>query len=137
MQLDSTHFPMVWMRLGALPDQPPETAFAGFDQLLARQQAFVLLSDEGMTGGDHEHTQEERRQTALWMKKHRAAIRSFIKGMVVIEPDAAKRQAGEAFARLYEKAWGYPMLIAVSRGEALETARTLLEGDQADATQTS
>lgn len=133
MLLDSTHFLLVWMHRDGIPDRPPEAAFAEFDGLLARQQAFVLLSEGGLDGGDHEHSQNERRETALWMKKNKTAIRSFIKGMVVIEPDATKRLVAKAFSSMFAKFWGYPMLIATSKEEALKVAHGLLEGRPVDA----
>ena len=44
--------------------------------MLARRQAFVILSEEGFDEEGHEHPQEERKRAALWMKQNKAAIRA-------------------------------------------------------------
>lgn len=131
MFIDSSAFPFVWMRQRALTANTSTAPFDEFTQLLARQQAFVLLNDEGFNDGAHEHTQAERKQTALWMKRHKADLRSFVKGMVVIEPNATKRLAAKAFATLFGKFWGYPMFIVPSQGEALTLAQSLLRSHSA------
>lgn len=125
MFIDSSTFPLVWMRQIALASAPAQAPFDEFANLLARKQAFVFLSDEGFN--DHEHTQEERKQTSLWMKKNKVEIRAFIKGMVLIEPNAGKRLASKAFAIMFGKFWGYPLLVTASQEEALETAQRLLK----------
>lgn len=124
MFLDSSAFPLVWMRQTAPSSASPQAPFDELANLLARKQAFVFLSEEGYN--DHEHGQEERKQTSLWMKKHKVDIRAFIKAMILIEPNAAKRLAGKAFAVMFGKFWGYPLLVTASREEALETAFRLL-----------
>jgi hypothetical protein len=83
-----------------------------FDALLARRQAFVILSEEGFDEDGHEHPQEERKRASLWMKRNKAAIRAYIQGMVLVEPSAAKRLAGKAFAVMFGKFWGYPRTSA-------------------------
>lgn len=125
MFLDSSAFPLVWMRQTAPSSAPPQEPFDELANLLARKQAFVFLSEEGFN--DHEHGQEERKQTSLWMKKHKADIRAFIKAMILIEPNAARRLASKAFAVMFGKFWGYPLLVAATREEALETASRLLD----------
>lgn len=126
MQLDLSTFPLVWMRREAAPVQP-DILFAQFDALLARQQAFVILSEEGFDEEGHEHPQEERKRAALWMKQNKAAIRAYIQGMVLVEPSAAKRLAGKAFAVMFGKFWGYPLHFGTSRDDALDIARHLIK----------
>jgi len=125
MFIDSSTFPLVWMRQVASASDPAQAPFEEFANLLARKQAFVFLSDDGFS--DHEHSQEERKQTSLWMKKNKVEIRAFIKGMVLIEPNAGKRLASKAFAIMFGKFWGYPLLVTASKEEALETAQRLLK----------
>eukprot|EP01133_Synstelium_polycarpum_P018403 gene18403-22024_t len=127
MQLDITHFPLVWMRREAAPGVPSDVLFTQFDALLARRQAFVILSEEGVDEDGHEHPQEERKRTALWMKRNKAAIRAYIQGMVLVEPSAAKRLAGKAFAVMFGKFWGYPLHFGTSRDDALDIAQHLLK----------
>ena len=105
MHLDLSTFPLVWMRREAEPVQP-DSLFAQFDALLARRQAFVILSEEGFDEDGHEHPQEERKRAALWMKRNKAAIRAYIQAMVLVEPSAAKRLAGKAFHSIYFEVLG-------------------------------
>lgn len=127
MFIDSSNFPLVWMRREATSIDDPQDAFEGFADLLTRKQAFVFLTDEGFEQ-DHEHSKEERKQTSLWMKKNKAEIRAYVKGMVLIEPNAAKRLAAKAFAVVFGKFWGYPLVITGSKDEALKLAHGLLIG---------
>lgn len=125
MFIDSSNFPLVWMQRNGAPSENPRAAFDDFSELLTRQQEFVFLNEDGFDQ-DHEHSKEERKQTALWMKKNKAEIRTYVKGMVLIEPNAAKRVAAKTFAVMFGKAWGYPLLITSSKDEALNVARGLL-----------
>ena len=127
MQLDFSAFPLVWMRRAADASVPPDMLFAQLDALLARQQAFVILSEEGFDEDGHEHPQEERKRASLWMKQNKAAIRAYIQGMVLVEPSAAKRLAGKAFAVMFGKFWGYPLHFGTSRDDALDIAQHLLK----------
>ncbi|OUI87898.1 hypothetical protein HK11_08940 [Acetobacter sp. DmW_043] len=128
MQADVSQFPIVWLwfKVPALdPDVPP---FAGFEKLLSRKQPFVLINDEGLDmASPHEHSHEERKQTTLWMKRHKEALRTYVKGAIHIESDAAKRLAAEPFATESIKFWGYPMHLVGSQDEAMNLARTLLD----------
>jgi len=126
MLIDSSTFPLVWLRrdTGAADS---DALFAAFEQLLARRQAFVLLSDAGFDDEGHEHAQEERKRMTLCMKKNKAALRAYICGMVLIEPSAAKRLAGKAFAVMFGKFWGYPLHFGDSGDDALDIARSLLQ----------
>ena len=130
MQIDASQFPLVWMRFNALGTDPEVSPFAEFESLLARKEIFVLLNDEGLDKGDHEHSPEEKRQTSLWMKGHKRELRAFVKAAIYIEPNTAKRLAIKAFAVVYEKFWGYPMLMVATKGGALALAQQLLFGEQ-------
>lgn len=132
MQIDATQFPLVWMRLNAPGTDPEASPFAEFEALLARKKVFVLLNDEGLDKGDHEHSPEEMKQTSLWMKRHKSELRALVKAWIYIEPNTAKRLATKAFALVYEKFWGYPMLMVATKDEALALAQTLLPSEQAE-----
>lgn len=123
MLIDDTQFPLVWMR--AKTSDIPASPFASLETLLAREKCFVLLDN---MAHEHEETPEERKQLALWMKRHKEALRTFIKAAIHIEPDADKRPAAQAFAPTYEKFWGYPLRVVASTDEALALARELLSG---------
>ncbi|MEJ2631661.1 MAG: hypothetical protein P8011_11145 [Acidihalobacter sp.] len=130
MQIDASRFPLVWMRLNAPVTDPEASPFAEFEALLARKEIFVLLNDEGLDEGDHEHSPEEMKQASLWMKRHKRELRAFVKAAIYIEPNTAKRLATKAFTLVYEKFWRYPMLMVATKDDALVLAQQLLRDEQ-------
>lgn len=125
MSMDSSNFPFVWM---SLPDESGNNFRQGFEEFeanLKRGEVFVLLANSA-PAEDHEHSQEEKKYTSVWMKKHKAELRKLVLAMIVIEPSAAKRVAFKAFGMVFAKFWGYPLMLASSREEALDTAEKLL-----------
>ncbi|WP_076591717.1 hypothetical protein [Herminiimonas arsenitoxidans] len=130
MTLDTSNFPLVWMcRLAASTNQDAENAFKQLDELLAKQQPFVLLSQDEVDE-NHEHSPQERKQITLWMKKNKSEIRTWIKGMVQIEPSTVKRLGMRAFAKTFAKFWGYPLFVVASKADALLAASLLLHEKQ-------
>ncbi len=92
---------------------------------MKRNEAFVLLTHSAPTE-NHKHSQEEKKYTSLWMKKHKAELRNLVLAMIVIESSAAKRVALMAFGVIFLKFWGYPLVLASTCEEALHTAEKLL-----------
>ncbi len=125
MPMNSSNFPLVWMNLSQEPGHDHQKDFDEFEANLRRGEPFVILSDS-TPSEDHDHTPEEKKRTALWMKKHKAELRRLVLAMIQIEPNSAKRVGYKAFAVLFAKFWGYPMLLAASREQALEMAKELL-----------
>ena len=125
MPFDSTNFPLVWMSYDEGPDHDHDEDFRAFEANLKRGEPFVVLTDSP-PGEDHEHSQEEKKRTSLWMKKHKADLRKLVLAMVIVEPSAAKRLAFKPFGVAFAKFWGYPMRLASSREEAMEIAGKLL-----------
>lgn len=125
MSMNSSQFPFVWMGFGQDLGQDSQRDFAEFEANLKRGEPFVLLSDTPPTEG-HEHAPEDKRRTALWMKKHKSELRKLVLAMILVEPNAAKRLGFKAFAILFTKFWGYPLVLAASREEAMEIAKGLL-----------
>jgi len=125
MSLDSTNFPLVWMNYDHDPDHDHDEDFEAFEANLERGAPFVILTDSAPTE-DHEHSQEEKKRTSLWMKKHKAELRRLVLAMIVIEPSAARRVTFKAFGVVFTKFWGYPLRLASSRDEALDMAAQLL-----------
>lgn len=123
--MDNSNFPFVWMSYADAHDHDHDEDFASFEENLKRGESFVLLTDSAPSE-DHEHTPEERRRMSLWMKKNKADLRKLVLAMVVVEPSAAKRLAFKAFGITFAKFWGYPMMLASSRDEAIAIARKLL-----------
>jgi hypothetical protein len=125
MSMNSSQFPFVWMSFGQDRGRDPQKDFDEFEVNLKRGEPFVLLSDTPPTE-DHEHAPEERKRTSLWMKKHKAELRKWVLAMIMVEPSAAKRLGFKAFALVFAKFWGYPLLLAASREEAMDIAKGLL-----------
>ncbi|WP_236196648.1 hypothetical protein [Pseudomonas glycinae] len=125
MPMNSTEFPLVWMSFAHEPGHDTQKDFDEFAANLQRGEPFVLLS-ETPPGDDHEHSPEEKKRTTLWMKKHKAQLRSMVLALIMVEPSAAKRLGFKAFAGLFAKVWGYPLLFAASREQAIEMAHELL-----------
>lgn len=125
MNFISEGFPLVWMSKNNDGITSMEEGFAIFEALLARKEAFVLLcADE--TEPEHEHTKEENHQISRWMKKNKPELKAYVKGMIQIEPSAAKRLAAKPFSNLFAKFWGYPLFLVASKDKALSIANVLL-----------
>ncbi|TYC52997.1 hypothetical protein FMN50_15555 [Rhodobacterales bacterium] len=125
MPLDDTNFPLVWMSYDEEPDHDHDEDFEALEASFRRGTPFVILTDNAPTE-DHEHSQAEKKRTALWMKKHKAELRTLVLAMIVIEPNAAKRMAYRPFGVAFAKFWGYPMRLAASREEGIKIAVKLL-----------
>ncbi|MBY8932159.1 hypothetical protein J1G33_27645 [Pseudomonas sp. P867] len=128
MSVNSSDFPFVWMSLTQEPGHDHQKDFAELEANLQRAEPFVFLTDTVPTE-DHEHSAEEKKRTALWMKKHKVELRKWVLAMIMIEPNSAKRLGFKAFALVFAKFWGYPLLLAASREQAMEMARELLPKD--------
>jgi len=126
MRIDATQFPFVWLQK-TTPGHSQDESLAEFEALLARNEPFVLISNEGLDKEQPEHSPGELKQIALWMKRHKSELKRYVKASIHIESSLAKRLAGKAFAIMYEKFWGYPMLIATTEDEALALARKLVQ----------
>ncbi len=129
MSVNSSDFPFVWMKLTQEPGHDHQKDFAEFEANLQRGEPFVLLTDIA-PAEDHEHSPEEKKRTALWMKKHKIELRKWVLARILVEPNSAKRLGFRAFAAVFAKFWGYPLLLAASRQQAMEMARELLAKDR-------
>ncbi len=126
MSMNSSDFPLVWMSLTQEPGHDHQKDFEEFEANLKRGEPFVILSDTAPVE-EHDHTPEDKKRTALWMKKHKAELRKLVLAMIQIEPNQAKRLGYKAFAALFAKFWGYPLVLASSREEAVKMAKDLLQ----------
>ena len=132
MRLDSSTFPVVKIFFDAPSEGAPEDAFLTFECLLAREQPFLLLHEKAVDENNHEHAHEERKRASIWMKKNKAALRAYVKGMIQVEPSAAKRLALKPFAVTFGKAWGYPLLVVESKDRAWALAQDVLDAEVSD-----
>ena len=123
---------MVKIFFDAPDDGGPEDALLTFEHLLAREQPFLLLHEKAVDENNHEHAHEERKRASIWMKKNKAALRAYVKGMIQVEPSAAKRLALKPFAVTFGKAWGYPLLVVESENRAWALAEDVLDPEVSD-----
>lgn len=126
MLLNTTYFPLVWMKLGSAGIDTGDEGFATFEALLLREEPFVLLDADNSQREEREHSHEERKQLSLWMKRHKAALRAFVKGQINVEPDAGKQATISTFAPMFEAFWGYPLFVVDTQEEAFKVADRLL-----------
>ncbi|MEG3176580.1 hypothetical protein U1872_10090 [Sphingomonas sp. RB3P16] len=128
MLVDDTQFPIVRMHYNRADDRGDEVSFKIFEDLLERQKLFVLIG----LGAEAEKAQsnEERKRLTLWMKRNRQALHTYVRAMVYVEPSPAKRFLAHTSAPIFQKFWGYPILIAASEAEAEGVAARLLAGEQ-------
>ena len=128
MSMNSSDVPLVWINLTQEPGHDHQKDFDEFEANLQRGEPFVLLTDT-VPAEDHEHPPEEEKRTALWTKKHKVELRKLVLAMILVETHSAKRLGYKAFAVVFAKFWGYPLLLAASREQAIEMARELLSKD--------
>lgn len=129
MLIEDDDFPIVRMHYDRNGPDGLSEGFAAFEAQLARAQPFVLIG-RGADAQTQDH--EERKQIALWMKRHREPLRQFVLALVYVEPQAANRFIARSGAETYAKFWGYPMLVTASQVDALAVATRLLAGEPAD-----
>lgn len=130
MQIDIQDYPFVRMDFSGAGSQSTEETLQIFDDLLKRKQAFVFLAGGADFDKDPRDNAAERRLVALWMKQHKDEVRTYPKAMYYIEASSVKRLAAQAFAVVYGKFWGHPMIVKATEQEALEDARKLLTSAQ-------
>ncbi|MDM0091386.1 hypothetical protein QTI08_28475, partial [Variovorax sp. J22G40] len=81
MRLDTTRFPLVFMREAQQQPSAADTPEQALEALLDRGERFVLLTDH--LPGDHaDESHEDRKQRALFFKRHKARMRALCQGMV-------------------------------------------------------
>jgi len=81
LQFDETAFPLVF-----IVEKAPgaTTADQQLEQLLAREKAFILITDHRPDRNER-HDQAERKARALFFKRIKAALRSYCRGIIFIE----------------------------------------------------
>lgn len=131
MLINATQFPIVWIKMMKSNPITNISPLDEFEALLAKKTVFVLINDEGIDKEEreHSHTKEEAKHITLWMKRNKRDLKAYIKAGIYIEPNMTKRLAAKAFSLVFEKFWGYPMVIVPTKEEALILAKTLLAGE--------
>ncbi|WP_375786966.1 hypothetical protein ACE10Z_05150 [Bradyrhizobium sp. Pha-3] len=127
MLVDDSRFPLVFLRSHA---ESSATINQQFEDLLEKRQLFVLITDHA--DDDHEdETKEERKEKALFFKQIKDRMRSFCRGMIVIEGRMPLNAAMRVTAAAASKALGFSVLFALDEDEAAAKGMLLLEKDAA------
>lgn len=128
MLVDDAKFPIVHIYYNRTDERGDDASFQIFEDLLKREQTFVLIGVG--EDADHDQSVEERKRVTLWMKHNRQALHSYVRAMVYIEPSKAKRLLAKTSAPIFQKFWGFPMHFSASEGEAESVAERLLAGER-------
>lgn len=130
MYMDISDFPIVWLHYRPNQDKPGDNVLTTFEALLDRATPFVMIGLDAFSDeNEHEHSPDERKNMALWVKKNRTRLRQAVLASILVEPSTAKRDAATTFVAMAGKFWGYPTLLAASTAMALGMAERLLAGD--------
>jgi hypothetical protein len=136
MFIDVSQFPIVWIYarpedagIPAPAAQTFEEAFAILDLVFARETPFVFV---GMGFEDDRKRRDpaDVKRMNAWRKANRQRLAS-CRSMIVVETNAAKRLAVQAFGFAFEKYWGYPMRVVATIEDAMTLSGRLLGGRSA------
>jgi hypothetical protein len=121
--IEAEAFPIVRIRYDQEGPSGQDNNLALFEALLDREQPFVLIGN-----GEHlqQESHEERKRIALWMKRNRVRLNRLVRAMVYVEPNTVKRLAARPATFVFEKFWGFPMLVSESDRDATAIAESLL-----------
>lgn len=126
MFIDISQAPFVYIRAEVESSVPIAEQF---QQLLAQEQPFVLITNHRQD--DHpDETPEERKEKALFFKKVKERMRQLCRGMIVLEGDKPTPAAMRLMAATASKAFGFAVKFAASEEQAIEQGRELLAADQ-------
>lgn len=97
MSKSSANFPFVWIDFGEGLGHDSQQDFEEFEANLKRGEPFAILRASA-SAEDHEHPQEEKQRTSLWIQKHKTEPHKLVVAMIQIEPNTAKRFGFKAFS---------------------------------------
>ncbi len=121
---DLSDFPLVRFRSSAAQAGYGVAWCAEMDGLVARAERFVLL----FPASDRQESHEDRKVRGLWLKQNKEALAGTCLGLIIVEPDAAKRAEIEAQLPGAVRAFGTPQVVVGSLAEAEELGRRLVAG---------
>ncbi|AUG55956.1 hypothetical protein [Thalassospira marina] len=125
MLIDTSQMPVILIRSKEHHDDSFETQF---QQVLDRNDPFVLVSDHSPE--DHEdETREERKQRTLFMKKVGDQMRKLCRGMIMVTGKDDMPAAIRLVAANAGKAFGFPIMFVKTEAEGIAKGRTLFDND--------
>lgn len=126
MQINITEFPIVKIDYNAAYLTDFQGILTTLSQLLAKNEPFVIIGEGAPSDDDGEQSRADRREAGLWAKNNLEAIQRLIKIQYQVQPDEEKALEMEAFAGIFEKFWGYPLVVVNSVEEAYLRSKTIL-----------
>lgn len=122
MLIDVSRAPFVFIRAEVESHASIEEQF---QQLLDKEQRFVLITNHG-EDDHHDETAEERRQKALLFKKIKARLTQLCRGMIVLEGDKPTPAPARLIATTASKAFGFAVAFVSSEEDAIRQGMELL-----------
>ncbi|MCX5576756.1 hypothetical protein [Kaistia terrae] len=127
MMLNCDEFPLVYVEdhdhHASAPGEPSWQD--ELETLLGRNRPFVILFDAPQKD-EHEESQEERREKAIWFKRNRARLMSLCAGAMVIESNGPTPMPIRLAAQAVGKALGLEFRFVGDDRAAREAATRLL-----------
>lgn len=127
MMLNCDEFPLVYVEDHDHAPQPPgEPSWKDeLEALLGRSRPFVLIF-AAPHEDDHEESQEDRRERAIWFKQNRARMMALCAGAMVIEKNGPTPMPIRLAAQGFGKALGIEFGFVGDDRAAREAAAALL-----------
>lgn len=125
---DIADFPVVRFRsVAAHPGYGPAWC-AEMDALIEGRARFVLIYPKA----ERDEAHEDRKVRGAWLKQNKDRLAELCLGLIVVEPDAARRAELEAMLPNLVRAFGTPQVATASMEEAQVLARRLLAREALD-----
>lgn len=124
MQIDASHYPLVFLRESALPQtESPEIES---DAILTKELPFVLISDHS-PHDDHNEPQQAKKARALFFKRNRETFVRNCAGAIVIDGARTTAMPLRVAAQAFGKAFGVPFHFVPDEDAAVVLANKLLK----------
>ena len=125
--IDITEFPIVFLNIDPNGDEHRlNEDNQVLETLLRRNQNFILINEGKSPDKDTPRNKESTKQMNQWMKKNKPELGAYVKAMIQIESSKTKRLMFKSFRTMFQKYWGFPLLVADTRDEAIRMGHELL-----------
>ncbi|WOD30017.1 GntR family transcriptional regulator [Alloalcanivorax xenomutans] len=120
---DISAFPVVRFFPESLPEGYALRWEEEMDALIAQPEPFVVLLGNAEVA---EETHQDRKRRTLWLKRNRDALARACKGMVGVQPNAAKRLVMQTQSAALAGLFNVPLRVVASVEEAERLGRVFL-----------